>query len=62
MARRKYKVSTRAFLKHQGAQFVVTPKRDFSSLAGSLKSHITLGNAQLAKTRKRFAKEWPHTP
>ncbi len=53
------KGSTKAIIKKQGNQIVIEPKKDFWSLAGSLKSSVKLSDRQLKKAREAFAKKWP---
>lgn len=51
--------ATKAMIRRSGHRIIVEPKREFWSLAGSLRSHIVLNNKKLASARRAFAKEWP---
>lgn len=50
--------STKAVVQKQGNNILVTPKNDFWSLGGSLKSDIKLTNKQLRKARESFSRNW----
>jgi bifunctional DNA-binding transcriptional regulator/antitoxin component of YhaV-PrlF toxin-antitoxin module len=50
--------ATKAVAQKVGNTIVVSPKRDFWSLAGSLKSKIKLSDRQLKDARESFSKNW----
>lgn len=50
--------ATKAIAQKVGNTIVVSPKQDFWSLAGSLKSNIRLDDNQLKKARESFSKSW----
>lgn len=50
--------STKAIVQKKGDTLVVSPQKDFWSLAGSLKSNITLTDTELEKARQSFSKNW----
>lgn len=50
--------ATKAIAQKVGNTIVVSPKKDFWSLAGSLKSNIILDDDQLKKARESFSKDW----
>ncbi len=50
--------ATKAVAQKVGNTIVVSPKRDFWSLAGSLKSNIKLSDRQLKDARESFSKNW----
>lgn len=50
--------ATKAIVQKKGNTILVSPKNDFWSLGGSLKSDITLTNEELKKARERFSKDW----
>lgn len=49
---------TKAMVQKKGNTLIVSPKNDFWSLGGSLKSDITLTNEELRKARERFSRNW----
>lgn len=49
---------TKAIAQKVGNTIIVSPKQDFWSLAGSLKSDIVLSDKQLRKARDIFSKNW----
>lgn len=53
------KRGAKAMVRKQGNTIIVEPKKDFWSLAGSLKSSVKLSDKQLRQAREQFAKEWP---
>lgn len=50
--------STKAFIQKNDLSLLVTPKNNFWSLAGSLKSGIKLSDKELKKARRSFSKNW----
>lgn len=50
--------ATKAVAQKIGNTIVVSPKQDFWSLGGSLKSNVKLTNKQLKKARESFSKNW----
>ena len=52
------KGSVKAVLRKMGDTIVVTPKKDFWALEGSLQSKIRLSDSDLGKARKEFSKKW----
>lgn len=48
----------KAVIRKIGKKIVMEPKKDFWSLAGSLKSKITATDKQLKKAREDFNKHW----
>ena len=50
--------ATKAMIRREGDTFVVTPRRAFASLSGSLRSNVKLSDKQLRLARKAFAKNW----
>ena len=48
----------KALIHRDGSRLIVTPKRSFKSLGGSLHGSITLNDQQLREARKAFAKKW----
>ncbi len=50
--------ATKAAITRKGDTLVVTPKKDFWSLEGSLAGPIKLSDAELKKARQAFTKEW----
>ncbi len=50
--------ATKAVIEKRGKSLVVTPKKDFWSLEGSLKSDIVLSDEELRKARDSFSKNW----
>ncbi|MEX0895560.1 MAG: AbrB/MazE/SpoVT family DNA-binding domain-containing protein [Patescibacteria group bacterium] len=51
--------ATKAVIEKQGESLVVRPKQqDFWSLGGSLKSDVTLSDAQLREARQQFFEDW----
>ncbi len=50
--------STKAIIQRKDNTILVTPRNDFWSLAGSLKSAIKLSDNQLKEARKSFSKNW----
>lgn len=50
--------ATKAIAQKVGNTIVVSPKQDFWSLAGSLRSEVKLSNDQLRKARNSFSKDW----
>lgn len=53
------KSQTKAVVAVKGKQLVVTPKDDFWSLGGSLRSPVSLSDSELQKARAAFQKQWP---
>ena len=51
--------AVKAVAKKQGGKIVIEPKKDFWSLAGSLKSTVTATDKQLKRARTEFSKQWP---
>ena len=51
----------KAFVRMVDETLIVTPKRSFDSLAGSLSSKIKLSDTQLRAARNRFSRQWPRT-
>ena len=49
--------STKAVIIKQGNTMIVTPKRDFWSLKGALKSKVKLSDKQLREAREAFGKQ-----
>jgi bifunctional DNA-binding transcriptional regulator/antitoxin component of YhaV-PrlF toxin-antitoxin module len=49
---------TRAVITRKGNTFTVEPTPDFWSVAGKLKGTVKLSDAELAKARKQFSREW----
>jgi len=49
----------KAVVRKEGARLVVEPKKNFWSLAGSLKSGVRLSDRQLRDARTAFGREWP---
>ena len=49
---------TKALIRKHGDTLIVTPKRDFKSLAGSLQGSVRLSDRQLRDARNAFAKKW----
>ena len=58
--RRQLGITTqsKAAIKVENNKIVITPKSDFWSLAGSLKSDITLSDKELREAREEFGKRW----
>ncbi len=52
------KGSTKAVVRTEGDTIIVTPKSDFWSLAGSIKTSVRLNDRQLRGARRAFEKEW----
>ena len=50
--------ATKAMVKKIGNTIVVTPKGDFWSLKGSLKSKTSLSDKELRQARDAFSKKW----
>ena len=50
--------STKAVIQKKGSVITVSPKKNFWSLAGSLKSNIVLSDEDLSKARESFSKNW----
>ena len=50
--------ATKARIRVQDKKIVVEPKTDFWSLSGSLKSSVSLTDAELKKARAAFSKKW----
>ncbi len=50
--------ATKAIAQKVGNTIIVSPKQDFWSLAGSLKSDTVLSDKQLRKARDSFSKNW----
>jgi len=50
--------STKAVVEKKGDTLVVSPKKDFWSLAGSLKSAVKLSEEDIKKARESFSKYW----
>jgi len=50
--------STKAVIIKKGRVLEVHPKRDFWSLAGSLKSSVKLTDEELKKAREEFSNSW----
>jgi len=53
------KGALKAVIWKTGDKIVITPKTNFSSLAGSLAGKVKLTDNQLKKARKEFSKKWP---
>ena len=53
--------STKALIQKKKNVILVTPRNDFWSLAGSLKSEVKLSDSELREARKRFSKTWAKT-
>ncbi|MBI4268248.1 AbrB/MazE/SpoVT family DNA-binding domain-containing protein [Candidatus Uhrbacteria bacterium] len=51
--------AVKAVVRKRGDVIVVSPKADFWSLQGALKTRVRLTDAQLKKVRASFAKQWP---
>lgn len=50
--------STKALIQKKNDVILVTPRNDFWSLEGSLKSGIVLSDKELRKARDSFSKNW----
>jgi len=50
--------ATKAVVQKRGNTMVVSPKKDFWSLSGSLKSNIVLSDEDLSRARESFSKNW----
>lgn len=50
--------STKAVVQKKDLSLLVTPKKNFWSLAGSLKSDIKLSDEKLKEARNSFSKNW----
>lgn len=50
--------AVKAVIEKRGETLVVTPKKDFWSLEGSLKSNIVLSDKELREARESFSKNW----
>ncbi|MCA9370286.1 MAG: AbrB/MazE/SpoVT family DNA-binding domain-containing protein [Pseudomonadales bacterium] len=50
--------STKAIVEQRGGSFVVTPKRDFWSLPGSLAKGVSLTDEELEHATSLFEKNW----
>ncbi len=50
--------ATKAVAQKVGNTIIVSPKRDFWSLAGSLASEVKLSDKQLKEARNSFSKNW----
>lgn len=50
--------ATKAVIERKGQTLVISPRKDFWSLGGSLKSSIKLTDAQLKEARESFSKNW----
>lgn len=50
--------ATKAIVHKKGNTMVVSPTKDFWSLAGFLKSDIVLSDEDLSKARQSFSKNW----
>lgn len=53
------KGATKALVKKIGDSIVVKPKGNFWSLAGSMKSDVSLSDKELRQARDAFSKQWP---
>jgi hypothetical protein len=49
---------TKALVRKKAGKLEVEVKKDFWSLAGSLKSTVKLSDSQLEKARQEFSKKW----
>jgi len=52
------KSATKAVVEKKGQTLIITPKKDFWSLEGSLKSNIVLSDEELRIARESFSKNW----
>ncbi len=50
--------ATKAVAQKVGNTIIVSPKQDFWSLAGSLKSIVKLNDKELRRARESFSKNW----
>lgn len=50
--------ATKARIRVEDKRIVVEPKADFWSLSGTLKSSVSLTDAELKKARGAFSKQW----
>lgn len=48
----------KAVVSKRGKVIIVEPKKDFWSLAASLKSSVRLSDKQLKKARQAFSQQW----
>lgn len=48
----------KAVLKKHGESFIITPKKDFWSLGGSLGGKIKLTDKELSDARSEFSRKW----
>lgn len=53
--------STKAIIQSKDNVILVTPRNDFWSLAGSLKSDVKLTDNELKKARESFSKNWANS-
>lgn len=51
--------AVKAVIKKQGNKIIVEPKKDFWSLAGSLKSSKRVSDEELSRAREEFSRKWP---
>jgi len=50
--------STKALVQKKGKTIIVSPRKDFWSLGGSLKSKIKLTQDDFRKAREKFSSDW----
>ena len=52
------KAGAKAVIRKERGAIIVEPKKDFWTLAGSLRSKIKLSDAELKAARKAFSEKW----